>query len=40
MEMLLITLRFFAIGSFLIVIGDYAGIHKSTAGKVVHKVKE
>ncbi|KAJ8933645.1 hypothetical protein NQ314_006410, partial [Rhamnusium bicolor] len=37
MEMLLLTLRFFACGSMLIVVGDFAGVHKSTASKVILK---
>ncbi|KAJ3665473.1 hypothetical protein Zmor_000966 [Zophobas morio] len=36
--MLLITLRFFATGSFLIVIGDFGGVHKSTVGKAINRV--
>lgn len=40
MEMLLITLRFFATGSFLIVIGDFGGVHKSTVGKAINRVSE
>ncbi|KAJ3620693.1 hypothetical protein MTP99_004621 [Tenebrio molitor] len=38
MEMILATLRFFASGSFLIVVGDFCGVHKSTISKVVFKV--
>uniref|UniRef100_A0A6P7GTK7 Uncharacterized protein LOC114324683 n=1 Tax=Diabrotica virgifera virgifera TaxID=50390 RepID=A0A6P7GTK7_DIAVI len=38
MEMLLITLRYFATGSFLVVMGDFGGIHKSTTSKVIFKV--
>lgn len=35
---LLLTLRFYASGSMLISAGDFAGIHKSTACEIVHKV--
>lgn len=37
-SMLLLTLQFYATGSFLIDIGDFAGVHKSTASVVVNKV--
>lgn len=37
-EMVLLTLRFYASGSFLITTGDFSGIHKSTASKVINKV--
>lgn len=37
-EMVLLTLRFYASGSFLITIGDFAGIHKSTASRIINKV--
>jgi hypothetical protein len=40
MEMLLLTIRFYACGSFLIVIGDFASIHKSTASKTIDKVTQ
>lgn len=36
--MLLLTLRFYATGSFLNTIGDIAGVHKSTASIVIRKV--
>ncbi|KAK5645553.1 hypothetical protein RI129_001869 [Pyrocoelia pectoralis] len=36
--MLFVTLRFFATGSFLQVVGDFAGIDKSTACRIVNKV--
>ncbi|KAG5895549.1 hypothetical protein JTB14_010693 [Gonioctena quinquepunctata] len=37
-EMLLITSRFHATGSFLQVVGDFIGIHKSTTSRIVWKV--
>lgn len=36
--MLLITLRFYATGSFLQVVGDFIGIDKSTASRIVYLV--
>nr|CAI5846202.1 unnamed protein product [Callosobruchus analis] len=36
--MLLVTLRYLATGSFLVVVGDFVGIDKSTACKIVYKV--
>ncbi|KAI4468036.1 hypothetical protein MML48_2g00008993 [Holotrichia oblita] len=36
--MLLLTLRFYATGAFLNTVGDIAGVHKSTASKVIRKV--
>jgi nuclease HARBI1 len=38
MYQLLIALRFFATGSFQIVVSDLAGVHKSTACRAVHRV--
>jgi hypothetical protein len=38
MNRLLLALRFYALGSMLIAIGDFAGIHKSTACVIVHQV--
>ncbi|KAJ8913125.1 hypothetical protein NQ315_006043 [Exocentrus adspersus] len=38
--MLLITLRFFATGSFLQVVGDFIGIDKSTASRIIWKVSQ
>lgn len=38
MNQLLMTLRFYAIGSFYQAIGDFGGVHKSTAGKIVKTV--
>lgn len=35
---LLLTLRFYASGSFLTCVGDFIGIHKSTASRIVNKV--
>ncbi|KAI4468054.1 hypothetical protein MML48_2g00001551 [Holotrichia oblita] len=37
-QMLLLTLRFYATGAFLNTVGDIAGVHKSTASKVIRKV--
>jgi len=36
--MTLLTLRFLASGNILITVGNFIGIHKSTAGKCVWKV--
>jgi len=36
--MLLMTLRYFASGSFLVVCGDFVGVHKSTASRCIVKV--
>lgn len=38
MNQLLITLRFYATGTFQLVIGDLFDIHKSTVCRIVHKV--
>lgn len=38
MQKVLVTLRYFATGSFLHVCADFAGIHKSTAGRIVKQV--
>ncbi|KAI4455526.1 hypothetical protein MML48_9g00007548 [Holotrichia oblita] len=38
LEQLLLNLRFFAAGNFYITIGDYGGLHKSTAGKIIRNV--
>lgn len=35
---LLLTLRFFASGDFLIAVSDFAGVHKSTASRTIHSV--
>ncbi|KAL4713404.1 hypothetical protein ACJJTC_010389 [Scirpophaga incertulas] len=37
-QMLLLTLKFMATGDFLICSGDFVGIHKSTAGKLIWRV--
>ncbi|KAJ8928628.1 hypothetical protein NQ314_018780 [Rhamnusium bicolor] len=37
-EMVLVTLRFLATGSILQIIGDFNGIDKSTASRVISKV--
>ncbi|XP_050498287.1 putative nuclease HARBI1 [Diabrotica virgifera virgifera] len=36
----LITLRFYATGSFYIVMGDFGGIHKTTAGRIIKRVTD
>lgn len=38
LQQFLITLRFYATGSFYITIGDFGVIHKSTVCKIIHKV--
>jgi hypothetical protein len=38
MTVQLLSLRFYATGSFLTVTGDFCGVHKSTASKTVKKV--
>lgn len=38
MIQLLMCLRFYATNSFLITLGDYSGIHMSTASRVIVKV--
>lgn len=38
MNQLLMTLRFYALGSMLIAVGDFIGVHKSTACKIVRRV--
>lgn len=38
MEMLLITLTFLACGSFLVVVGDFLGVHRSTVCKTIYRV--
>lgn len=35
---MLIALRFYACGSFYVTIGDFCGVHKSTACRVVQQV--
>lgn len=37
---LLLTLRFYATGSMLNVVGDFCGIDKSTASRIIKKVSE
>ncbi|XP_023312349.1 putative nuclease HARBI1 [Anoplophora glabripennis] len=37
---LLLALRYYATGSMLIVVGDFCGVHKSTASRMVKKVSE
>jgi hypothetical protein len=34
------TLRYYATGSFISACGDFAGIHKNTAGKIIKVVSE
>ncbi|KAJ8915344.1 hypothetical protein NQ315_008231 [Exocentrus adspersus] len=38
LQQLLLTLRFFATGSFYITVADFGGVHKSTVGKIVQRV--
>jgi len=38
MTQLLITLRFFATGNFLITAGDFGGVSVAAAGQIVKKV--
>lgn len=38
MEQLLLALRFYATGSFHLIVGDIVGISKATACRIVHKV--
>lgn len=40
MLQLLISLRFFATGSFYITVGDFGGIHSSTMCRIIKKVAE
>lgn len=37
---LLVTLRFYASGSFLQVVSDFGGIDKSTASRIIYKVSQ
>lgn len=38
MHQLLLTLRFYATGAFQIAVADFAGIHSSTACRIIKKV--
>lgn len=38
MNQLLVTLRFYATNSMLISIGDFSGISKATAGRIIRRV--
>jgi hypothetical protein len=38
MQQLLLTLRFYALGSMQIAASDFGGIHRSTACKIIHRV--
>ncbi|CAH2094789.1 unnamed protein product [Euphydryas editha] len=40
MQCLLITLRYFATGTFLTVCGDFGGVSKASARRIIHKVSE
>lgn len=40
LHQLLLTLRFYATGTFQVVIGDFGGIHKSTMCRIIKKVIE
>ncbi|KAJ8909798.1 hypothetical protein NQ315_014736 [Exocentrus adspersus] len=37
---LLLTLRFYATGNFYISVGDFIGVHKTTAGRIIKRVTE
>lgn len=37
---LLLTLRFYATGSFYITIGDFSGVYKTTAGRIIKKITD
>ncbi|XP_063915470.1 putative nuclease HARBI1 [Zophobas morio] len=37
-DQILLALRFYATGSFLQTVGDFSGVHATTAGKIIHKV--
>lgn len=39
-QTVLVTLRFYATGSFVYVTANFAGIHKTTAGRTVKQVSE
>lgn len=38
MQQLLLTLRFFATGSFIISAGDFAGVSTTSAHRIIHRV--
>lgn len=40
LQQLLLTLRFYATGTFYITIGDFGGLHNSTLCKIVKRVTE
>lgn len=40
LQQLLLTLRFYASGSFYITMGDFNGVHKTTTGRVIKRVTE
>lgn len=40
MNQLLMALRFYALGTMMISAGDFCGIHKSTACKIIHRVTD
>lgn len=40
LQQLLLTLRFYASGSFHITMGNFNGIHKTTTGRVIKRVTE
>ncbi|XP_037820787.1 putative nuclease HARBI1, partial [Lucilia sericata] len=40
MQKLLLTLRFYSIGNFLITVGDFIGVSKMTASRVVQQVSD
>lgn len=40
MNRLLLTLRYFATGSFLVAVGDFSGVSKASAGRFIKLVSE
>ncbi|XP_023310355.1 putative nuclease HARBI1 [Anoplophora glabripennis] len=40
MDQLLLTLRYYATGSFYITVGDFVGVYKTTAGRIIRRVTE
>lgn len=37
---LLLTLRFYATGSFYVTIGDFSGVYKTTAGRIIQRITD
>lgn len=40
LQQLLVTLRFYATGSFYITMGDFSGIHKTTTGRIIKRTTQ